>query len=92
MLVSFAIVNFVCLPVDEYFSVDDTPGTGTFYDFHKRLWLSDDKNLSDALHPPKDFYCGYDLYMLTASDSVNDLLVFPFLSPKVSRYVPKAAL
>ena len=179
------------------FSVDDTPGTGTFYDFHKRLWLSDDKNLSDALHPPKDkpkkpkgkeekaapiekvtvddlfrqfeenppsdmkpclrlweifnnfflqtsvdknlislkelalagdgtpvytsaqerktrtcnclemgirdckcnriyhqpdcdigwdshrncFYCGYDLYMLTASDSVNDLPVFPFLSP-----------
>ena len=36
------------------FSVDDTPGTGTFYDFHKRLWLSDDKNLSDALHPPKE--------------------------------------
>lgn len=33
------------------FSVGDTPGTGTFYDFHKRLWLSDRKNLSDALHP-----------------------------------------
>ncbi len=27
------------------------------------------------------FYCGYDLYMLTTSDSVNDLPVFPFLSP-----------
>ena len=179
------------------FSVGDTPGTGTFYDFHRRLWLSDDKNLSKALHPPKEkpqkpkgkeekaapvekvtvedlfrqfeenppsdmapclrlweifntfflqtsvdknlislkelalagdgtpvytsaqerktrtcdclekgirdckcdriyhqpdcdigwdshrncFYCGYDLYMLTASDSVNDLPVFPFLSP-----------
>ena len=139
------------------FSVGDTPGIGTFYDFHRRLWLSDSKNLSEALHPPKEkpqyfntfflqtsvdkklislkelalagdgtpvytsaqerktrtcdclekgirdckcnrfyhqpdcdigwdshrncFYCGYDLYMLTASDSVNDLSVFPFLSP-----------
>ena len=27
------------------------------------------------------FYFGYDLYMLTASDSENDLPVFPFLSP-----------
>lgn len=27
------------------------------------------------------YYFGYDLYMLTASDSVNDLPVFPFLSP-----------
>lgn len=176
------------------FSVGDTPGIGTFYDFHKRLWLSDNKNLSNAIHPPKQkpkgkeekaapmekvtvddlfrqfeenppsdmtpclrlweifntfflqssvdknliplkelvlagdgtrvytsalerktrtcdclekgirdcncnriyhhpdcdigldshrncFYCGYDLYMLTASDSVNDLPVFPFLSP-----------
>lgn len=35
------------------FSVGDTPGVGTFYDFHKRLWLSDEKNLSDAVHPPK---------------------------------------
>lgn len=26
-------------------------------------------------------YFGYDLYMLTASDSENDLPVFPFLSP-----------
>ena len=179
------------------FSVGDTPGTGTFYDFHRRLWLSDSKNLSKALHPPKvkpqkpdgceekaapvekvtvddlfrqfeenppsdmapclrlweifnnfflqtsvaknlislkelalagdgtpvytsarerktrtcdclekgirdckcdrkyhqpdcdigwdshrnRFYCGYDLYMLTASDSANDLPVFPFLGP-----------
>lgn len=179
------------------FSVGDTPGTGTFYDFHNRLWLSDNKNLSKAFHPPKEkpqkpkgkeekaapvekvtvedlfrqfeenppsdmapclrlweifntfflqtsvdknlislkelalsgdgtplytsaqerktrtcnclekgirdckcdriyhqpdcdigwdfhrncFYCGYDLYMLTASDSVNDLPVVPFLSP-----------
>ena len=35
------------------FTVGDTPGVGTFYDFHKRLWLSDKNNLSDALHPPK---------------------------------------
>ena len=27
------------------------------------------------------YYFGYDLYMLTASDSENDLPVFPFLSP-----------
>jgi len=60
--------------------VDDTPGTGTFYDFHRRLWLSDNKNLSNSLHR-NCFYFGYDLYMLTASDSVNDLPVFLFLSP-----------
>ena len=36
------------------FSGGDTPGTGTFYDFHNRLWLSDNKNLSKALHPPKE--------------------------------------
>lgn len=35
------------------FTVGDTPGVGTFYDFHKRLWLSDNKNLSDTIHPPK---------------------------------------
>lgn len=35
------------------FTVGDTPGVGTFYDFHKRLWLSGNKNLSDAIHPPK---------------------------------------
>ena len=28
------------------FSPGDTPGTGTFYDFYSRLWLSDSKNLS----------------------------------------------
>ncbi len=27
------------------------------------------------------YYFGYDLYMLTAADSENDLPVFPFLSP-----------
>ena len=138
------------------FTVGDTPGVGTFYDFHKRLWLSDNKNLSNAIHPPKEkpqkpkckeekaapvekvtveelfhqfqenppsdmapcarlweifntfflqtsvdnnliyhqpdcdigwdshrsrYYFGYDLYMLTASDSENDLPVFPFLNP-----------
>lgn len=36
------------------FTVGDTPGVGTFYDFHKRLWLSDNKNLSTAVHPPKE--------------------------------------
>ena len=36
------------------FTVGDTLGVGTFYDFHNRLWLSDHKNLSDAIHPPKD--------------------------------------
>lgn len=35
------------------FDVDDTPGIGTFYDFHKRLWLSKNKHLSDPVHPPK---------------------------------------
>lgn len=35
------------------FNVGDTPGIGTFYDFHKRLWLSHDKNLSVPAHPPK---------------------------------------
>lgn len=36
------------------FTVADTPGVGTFYDFHRRLWLSDNKNLSDAIRPPKE--------------------------------------
>lgn len=36
------------------FYVDDTPGIGTFYDFHRRLWLSSDKNLTNAVHPPKE--------------------------------------
>jgi len=35
------------------FTVGDTPGTGTFYDFISRLWLSDKNNLSDAERPPK---------------------------------------
>lgn len=35
------------------FHVGHTPGTGTFYDFHKRFWLADHKNLSAPLHPPK---------------------------------------
>ena len=35
------------------FTVGDTPGTGTFYDFFDRLWLSDN-NISDAVHPPKE--------------------------------------
>lgn len=36
------------------FSVGDTPGVGTFYDFQSRLWLSKKNNLSDPIHPPKD--------------------------------------
>ena len=36
------------------FTVGDTSGVGTFYDFHNRLWLSDNKNLSNAIHPPKE--------------------------------------
>lgn len=35
------------------FSVGDTPGTGTFYDFFDRLWLSDSDNISSPVHPPK---------------------------------------
>ena len=34
------------------FTIGDTPGVGTFYDFQKRLWLSDDKNISNPIHPP----------------------------------------
>lgn len=36
------------------FTVGDTPGVGTFYDFHNRLWLSDNKNLSNPVHTPKE--------------------------------------
>ena len=36
------------------FTVGDTPGTGTFYDFQARLWLSDKNNLSDPVHLPKE--------------------------------------
>lgn len=36
------------------FSVGDTPGVGTFYDFQHRLWLSDDNSLSVPVHPPKE--------------------------------------
>ena len=36
------------------FSVGDTPGVGAFYDFHRRLWLSPDKNLSNPVYPPKE--------------------------------------
>ena len=35
------------------FQVGDTPGVGTFYDFFKRLWDSDDNNLSPHIHPIK---------------------------------------
>lgn len=35
------------------FNFGDTPGTGTFYDFNRRLWLSDDKQLSQHERVPK---------------------------------------
>ena len=35
------------------FEFGNTPGTGTFYDFDKRLWISHEKNLSPHEHPPK---------------------------------------
>ena len=36
------------------FEVGDTPGVGTFYDFMKRLWNSDDNHLSSHIHPIKE--------------------------------------
>ena len=36
------------------FTVGDTPGTGTFYDFMGRTWMSDKNNISDQLHTPKE--------------------------------------
>lgn len=35
------------------FDFGNTPGTGTFYDFNRRLWLSDDKNFSPHERIPK---------------------------------------
>lgn len=35
------------------FEVDNTPGVGTFYDFMKHLWNSDDAHLSSHVHPLK---------------------------------------
>ena len=35
------------------FEVGDTPGVGTFYDFIKRLWNSDNNHLSSHIHPIK---------------------------------------
>lgn len=35
------------------FYVGNTPGVGTFYDFHRRFWVSSDKNLTNAVHTPK---------------------------------------
>ncbi len=40
--------------------------------------------ISDGIPTGECFYFGYDLYMLTASDSENDLPVFPFLGPASS--------
>ena len=62
------------------FEVGDTPGVGTFYDFHKRLWLSESKNLSNVNHPPKekpqkpkgkDFHNPYDLYKAEQDDTAK---------------------
>ena len=35
------------------FKVGDTPGVGTFYDFMKRLWDSNDPHMTPHIHPPK---------------------------------------
>lgn len=35
------------------FEYGDTPGTGTFYDFCSRLWLSSSDNINPHAHPPK---------------------------------------
>ena len=35
------------------FMVGDTPGVGTFYDFTRRLWIAEENNLSNPVHPPK---------------------------------------
>lgn len=35
------------------FEAGDTPGVGTFYDFMKRLWDSDNDHLSSHIHPLK---------------------------------------
>jgi len=35
------------------FEFGDTPGTGTFYDFTKRLWNLDEANLNPHVHPLK---------------------------------------
>ena len=35
------------------FQVGDTPGVGTFYDFLKRLWDSDESHMSPHIHPMK---------------------------------------
>lgn len=36
------------------FTVGGTLGVGTFYDFHKRLWLSDYNKLSISICPSKE--------------------------------------
>ncbi|MCD8110483.1 MAG: hypothetical protein LUE14_10370 [Clostridiales bacterium] len=36
------------------FSPGDTPGTGTFYDFQTRLWMSDKNNNTDSVLPPRE--------------------------------------
>lgn len=36
------------------FTVGDTPGVDTFYDFQSRLWNSDNKNFAVSVHPPKE--------------------------------------
>lgn len=35
------------------FEPGDTPGVGTFYDFYRRLWLSDEPNLTGHIRRPK---------------------------------------
>ena len=52
------------------FYVNDTPGIGTFYDFHRRLWLSSDKNLTNK--PP-----------LSQEKDASNIVVLRFLTKAV---------
>lgn len=36
------------------FTIGETPDVGTFYDIHNRLWLSNNKNVSNTIYPPKE--------------------------------------
>ena len=61
-----------------------------------RFYSQPDCNIGGDPH--RDcYYFGYDLYMLTAADSENDLPIFPFLSPasrhvSMKRFLPEAVV
>ncbi len=62
------------------FYPDDVPGIGTFYDFFRHIWNSEQKHLSVQLRHKKK-----KIYMFVASDSSNGLPVFPILE-RASRH------